>query len=548
MKLRHAVRILANIVFVLGFGACLLVTTPAFAIGLSKDAASTDQNGSIAGVVTDSAATLVAGVHVAAYQYNAALDGWFAQAWTDTDATGHYLIPALQAGVYRVEFVDATFLRYRTEYYDNALTLESAQDITVGADAIVTNINAQLILLGHITGVVTDAQGHPVRDIQVTAYRDLPGIGWYDYSFAVTDATGHYDLRAIEPGAYPVRFIDGAGRYSTEWFNNQADLEHAERIAVSESEVVAGVDAQLQASYDFLFMSSDHGGKVGDIRFRDEDILAYHLHTGAWSLLFDGSDVGIHVDLDDFELLADGSLLLTFEKDFHLPGFGRVDDADIVQFVPTTLSAKTQGHFAWFLDGSDVGLTTDGEDIDAVGFAADGRLLISTRGPFQVAGLVGEDEDLLALNNASFGEATSGEWALYFDGGNVGLTDPDEDVRSLWTDGSSQALYLSAKDDFAVDLGVSGDGNDVFVCMPLPPESSLGCIFTSFWEGDWYGMQHNIDGLALGRLPLLFTADLQSNDKTGGEADETELDDEEHDPDAEEGESRQRLFLPVVVR
>lgn len=61
-------------------------------------------------------------------------------------------------------------------------------------------------------------------------------------------------------------------------------------------------------------------------------------------------------------------------------------------------------------------------------------------------------------------------------------------------------------------------------------------------------MQHNIDGLALGRLPLLVTDDLQSNDKTGGEADETELDDEEHDPDAEEGESRQRLFLPVVVR
>lgn len=203
----------------------------------------------ITGHVTDLAGNPVEGVRAAAYQYNPELAGWFSQAWTDTDANGNYELGGLAAGVYRVEFVDATFVRYLTEYYDNATTVESAQDIIVNAGETVSDIDAALALLGHVTGRVTDRKGNPLADIQVTAYRYTPFMGgWYDYSFAITDANGNYDLRGFEPGSYRVRFIDGAGRYATQFYKNARDIDHARDIAVTQSEIVTGIDAKLKSA------------------------------------------------------------------------------------------------------------------------------------------------------------------------------------------------------------------------------------------------------------------------------------------------------------
>jgi 5-hydroxyisourate hydrolase-like protein (transthyretin family) len=208
-------------------------------------------NGNITGHITDPTGTPVEGVRVAAYQYNPELVGWFSQAWTDTDSNGNYDLAGLAAGVYRIEFVDATFVRYMTEYYDNAAMVASAQDITVNAGASVSGIDAALIPLGHITGQVTDQKDNPLPDIQVTAYRYTPAMGgWVDYSFAVTDADGRYDLRGFEPGSYRVRFIDGTGHYMTEFYKNAQDINHARDIAVAQSEVVSGIDAKLKTVRD----------------------------------------------------------------------------------------------------------------------------------------------------------------------------------------------------------------------------------------------------------------------------------------------------------
>lgn len=75
-----------------------------------------------------------------------------------------------------------------------------------------------------------------------------------------------------------------------------------------------------------------------------------------------------------------GSLLLSFNAPTNVPGLGQVDDSDIVQFTPTQLGSTTVGSFALYLRGADIGLTTDGEDIDAIGFTANGQFIISTIG------------------------------------------------------------------------------------------------------------------------------------------------------------------------
>ena len=66
--------------------------------------------------------------------------------------------------------------------------------------------------------------------------------------------------------------------------------------------------------------------------------------TGAWSLFIDGSDIGLaNTDVDAFELQADGSLLMSFDTDFTLSGFGAVDDSDILRFTPTSTGSTTAG-------------------------------------------------------------------------------------------------------------------------------------------------------------------------------------------------------------
>jgi hypothetical protein len=127
---------------------------------------------------------------------------------------------------------------------------------------------------------------------------------------------------------------------------------------------------------------------VGGVSFASADLLTYDLTTGVGDL-FDGSDVGVSVDVDAFFLDSDGSILLSLGTDTSLTGFGAVDDADILRFTPTSLGATTTGSFTLLLDGSDVGLDTLGEDIDAIGRSADGRLFVSTANTWSVSGLSG---------------------------------------------------------------------------------------------------------------------------------------------------------------
>ncbi|MEZ4683888.1 MAG: hypothetical protein R2932_57730 [Caldilineaceae bacterium] len=109
-------------------------------------------------------------------------------------------------------------------------------------------------------------------------------------------------------------------------------------------------------------MSSTSSGSVGGISFADDDILSYNMTTGQWAMYLDGSDVGLSgLDIDAFEFLGN-DLLLSFNSDSTVPGLGTVDESDVVRFVPTSLGTTTLGSFEWYFDGSDVELTTSGED------------------------------------------------------------------------------------------------------------------------------------------------------------------------------------------
>lgn len=250
----------------------------------------------------------------------------------------------------------------------------------------------------------------------------------------------------------------------------------------------AVVDLTVRASVGpTLFIGSSTSGTAGGVSFADDDILTKDLTTGVWSLYFDGSDLGISSqDADAVEALADGSLLMSFTSAFTLSGLGSVDDSDIVRFVPSSTGPETSGMWEWYVDASDVGLTNSDEDVDAFSLLADGRIVVSTTGSASVSGVSAADEDLMVYTPARLGASSSGTWAMYFDGSDVGLaSSSSEDVSGVWVDPTGR-IHLSTAGSFSVS-GASGDGSDIFTCAPKALGSTTACTFTKYWDGSSNG-------------------------------------------------------------
>ena len=300
--------------------------------------------------------------------------------------------------------------------------------------------------------------------------------------FQIVDGPAHGTLGGAAPNLTYTPDAGYAGDDSFAFKANDGELDSN----------VATVSITVEASGPTLYLGSSTSGTAGGISFADEDILIKDVATGAWALYVDGSDVGLaNTDVDAFELQADGSLLMSFDTAFTLSGFGAVDDSDILRFVPTSTGATTAGTWQWYLDGSDVGLSANDEDVDAFAFAPDGRLLISTLGNVSVTGASGADEDLLAFSPTQLGATTSGKWALYFDGSDVGLSNTsNEDVNGAWVDAAGK-IYLTTVGSFSV-TGASGDGSDIFVCTPGSLGSTTTCTWASYWDGSANGFSGEV--------------------------------------------------------
>lgn len=318
----------------------------------------------------------------------------------------------------------------------------------------------------------------------------------------------------------------------------------------SDKSVTATFVTAPPPSADLIYLSGSLDSKLGRVKVGDEDILVFNPATNGWSLVWDGSDVGITGDLDDFAILDDGSILMSFEDPVKINGM-TVADADIVRFIPTTLGANTTGHFEFYFDGSDVGLTTNGEDIDAFDLLANGELLISIRGIGVVPGVIAGPADLLRFTPSSLGLNTAGTWSLSLRGTDVGLLLPGEWVRSVWAAPDGK-LYLTGEGNFTVNGGLSGDANDIYICTPAAAPTF--CTFSRFWDGAAAGFTGGfIDGLDIHvSLTTLVSAAVESEESMVEEAsDASDLVDDgdvvdDNEPVIEEVVLNNHIFLPVV--
>lgn len=240
------------------------------------------------------------------------------------------------------------------------------------------------------------------------------------------------------------------------------------------------------------FLSVRATATLGGLTVANEDVLSFD--GTAFGLSFDGSDVGLAtLRIDAFAWLDEDSLLLSFDAPGSVPGLvGTVDDSDIVRFDATELGSTTSGTFGWYLDGSDIGLTQDAHDLDAVEVSADGRILLSTTGSVALPDVTARDEDVIAFTPTSLGETTTGTLTLWFDGSDVGLGETGEDIDAVAIDASG-LIYLSGADPVAAP-GIAAEDEDVFVFSPtaLDPPTTAGSFTTvPYFDGSAFGLGAN---------------------------------------------------------
>lgn len=302
-----------------------------------------------------------------------------------------------------------------------------------------------------------------------------------DYTFDYDAAADRLTLSAAA-GAFP----DGVYTLTLNGGNAKiADLSGNE-TATTVYEIT--IDTSVLGSPDALYFSLSSlttldGGVVAD----RNDVVYF---DGAdFSLYFDGSDVGLDVlTIDALTVLDANELLLSFTGSATIPGIsGTVDDSDIVRFTATQLGDETSGTFSRYFDGSDVGLTTSDEDIDALTILANGHLVISTKGLFDADGVVGDDEDLFEFTPVALGDNTAGSWSLYLDGSDLaGFAEEDVYGVSVYPDGD---IYFSLSGSFSVP-GLSGKDEDVFAFSPTSLGADTSGTFVSplFFDGSQYGL------------------------------------------------------------
>ncbi len=256
-------------------------------------------------------------------------------------------------------------------------------------------------------------------------------------------------------------------------------------------------DIVLLPAADF-YLSLDRDGAtlpgIG-ITVDEEDIIGFDFGTGDYVMVMDGSDVSIPNDVDAFDILADGSILMSFDGSVSggtLPGLAvPVTSYDIVRFQPAVggLGEATSGTFSLWLKGSDIGLDRNQENIDAISLREGDVLVISVAGFARVpvdtlnAGgpqLIAADEDLIEyLIPDEDNPGSGGTWSLYFDGSDAGVDLDDsngEDVDAAYVHPDGISAHLSTRGSFTVP-GLTGRDEDVFVCGEMIPGATTSCNY-----------------------------------------------------------------------
>ena len=240
-------------------------------------------------------------------------------------------------------------------------------------------------------------------------------------------------------------------------------FHHTRRVLVVLALLLAiltvGSAAAQDYDFNYVYVSVAVPGTTEDgLEYGSADIIGSAGLGQPWFTFFDGEAHGLtdHIlNAFDFEAAAPtstadaptGPIYLSFARSrFRIPDIpGWVYAQDVVKFTPT-LPVAVGGDYEFVFDGSDVGLTTLDERIDALSVwtptvstvpddCPAGVLFISTMRNYRVpaaggGSLTGPGGDILAFCATNLGADTAGFWYRAFSAAAAGLS-PRQAIRSI---------------------------------------------------------------------------------------------------------------------
>lgn len=198
---------------------------------------------SVTGRVTSTEGGPLADIIVDAYQFDQDFEEWYSVWGGITAEDGAYEIWGLGDGLYRIGTMggqDATGTVYSAGFWNNATTLDEADDVTTATGVTQTDIDLTLAEAQPLVrGTVRDESNQAAEGAWVSVLQRVDtedGSFWEEVAGAMVDELGNYEAYAMSGVDYgrPVRLMVDAGpSYLPEYYNNRRDIEVADDILIS---------------------------------------------------------------------------------------------------------------------------------------------------------------------------------------------------------------------------------------------------------------------------------------------------------------------------
>lgn len=261
--------------------------------------------GSISGAVLDSAGAPVAGASVAVFAPD---DSWLPSYVAPTSPTGFYEVANLPRQSYRLLVVPPAGSGLAAQWHS---TDGSVAQVPVTHQGV-TTVDHELNLLGSASGLVTDPEGDPVSDVEVSLRE--PGSPWVTAT-TTTGIDGSYSFPGVQPSSYQVQFKAPEGSsLASVWFD---DADHRAQAGVVE--VTSGGSTVVDATLRFQRLVTGTVTGPGGVGVEGAVVRAYRptdglIPTGRAETAADGSYSLVNLPRGEYRI-----------KVSPLPGSGLLD-------------------------------------------------------------------------------------------------------------------------------------------------------------------------------------------------------------------------------
>jgi hypothetical protein len=203
------------------------------------------EGGSISGVVSEEGTgSPIAGIRACASDHEG-----IPERCANSGPNGEYRINGLRSDEYRVEFEGGNRANYLREFYKDAPSGTTADEVEVEAPNLTPGIDVALTPGAQILGHVSDiADGGPVSDVMVCAEAqvgEFQDCNW-------TDAAGDYALRSLPAGTYLIAFeleYLPFGTVAEQWWQGVSLKAEATPIEIAPPETRDEIDGQVRRPY-----------------------------------------------------------------------------------------------------------------------------------------------------------------------------------------------------------------------------------------------------------------------------------------------------------